>query len=156
MSLLTATAPERKRLCPEKTSSHSRLLHPCLTESLRNVLHIRSVSFSYPKPSLNPLSHGKHAFTGRLCVILAWSRQFHWYEKEGGADIKGRDHNTYLPVCCLLISLFLPLDYENLEGRNYVLVSLYVTQNKCPIYFKNYLIMVLFNLATNNKYKQTK
>lgn len=31
-----------------KTSSHCRLLHPRLTESLKNTLHIRSVSFSYP------------------------------------------------------------------------------------------------------------
>lgn len=136
-------APDRKRLCPgEDIFSLQAPASTPYWEPDEHLAHQVSFFFlplsplSIPFPTRSILSQGDSAF-GR--IIFVWSRQFHWYER-GGANIKGRDHNTYLAVWCLFISLFLPLDYESLEGRNYVLVSLYLTQNKCPIHFKNYLL----------------
>lgn len=136
-------APDRKGLVLGNTSSDHRLLRPCLTKSLKNTLH--QVSFLFLPPNLlsfpfamrSMLLLGDSAFG---CIIFVWSRQFHWNERERVATIKGRDHKTYITLWCLFISLFLPLDYENLEGKYYVLVSLYLTQHKCPIHFKYYLV----------------
>lgn len=88
---------------------------------------------SIPFPMRSTLLQGGSAFG---CAFLCEVDTFAGMKQEQSSS-RTKAITSYLTAWRLFTSLILPSDHGNLEGRDYVLLSPNLTQNKCSVNFKN-------------------